>query len=285
VIEDFLLIYARKLAGELSGKWDMNERVVIRDWTFGIVVAAGLFAAPHLALAQDSPIRIAIEGQFPPFNYLDANGTLQGFDVEIADALCAAMKADCQYVTQDWDSMIPGLLDDEYDAIISSMSMSEERRAVADFTDRYYDSPSIFITDKASELEAFSPEDLTGKSIGVSLATSQEAYAKSLYAGSNIKVYATSPELYDGLAKGEVDVIFEDKLAAYDWLTNTRTGQCCEFRGDDVKDAAFFGDGAGIAVRKEEPELKAALNAALAKITKDGTYNMINAKYFPFSIR
>lgn len=257
----------------------------MKNWALGILAAVGLFASPHLALAQETPIRIAIEGQFPPFNYLDTNGKLQGFDVEIADALCAAMKAKCEYVTQDWDSMIPGLLENKYDAIISSMSMSDERRAVADFTERYYDSPSIFITNKESQLKAFSPADLAGKSIGVSLATSQEAYAKSLYGSSDIKVYATSPELYDGLAKGEVEVIFEDKLAAYDWLTNTKTGQCCEFRSEDVKDAAFFGDGAGIAVRKENPELKAALDTALAAITEDGTYNMINAKYFPFSIR
>jgi len=257
----------------------------MKSWAFGILTAAGLFAGPHLALAQDATLRIAIEGQFPPFNYLDASGNLQGFDVEIADALCAAMKATCEYVTQDWDAMIPGLLEDKYDVIISSMSMSEERRAVADFTARYYDSPSIFITNKDSDLQAFSPDDLAGKSVGVSLATSQEAYAKSKYGRSDIKVYGTSPELYDGLARGEVDAIFEDKLAAYDWLTNTKTGQCCEFRSEDIKDAAFFGDGAGIAVRKDDTSLKDALNAALTVITEDGTYNMINAKYFPFSIR
>ncbi|KQT44180.1 amino acid ABC transporter [Devosia sp. Leaf420] len=263
----------------------MNGQSGTTHWALGILAAVSILAAPPLALAQDNPIRIAIEGQFPPFNYLDTNGKLQGFDVEIADALCAAMKAECEYVTQDWDEMIPGLLDDKYDAIISSMSMSDERRAVADFTERYYDSPSIFITNKQSDLEAFAPDDLAGKSIGVSLATSQEAYAKSLYGRSDIKVYGTSPELYDGLAKGEVDVVFEDKLAAYDWLTNTKTGQCCEFRSEDIKDAGFFGDGAGIAVRKEEQDLKTALNAALKTITEDGTYNMINAKYFPFSIR
>ncbi len=256
------------------------------NWALGILTAAGLLVAgPHSALAQDTPLRIAIEGQFPPFNYLDANGNLQGFDVEIADALCAAMTATCEYVTQDWDEMIPGLLEKKYDAIVSSMSMSDERRAVADFTSRYYDSPSIFITNKKSDLQAFSPADLAGKSIGVSLSTSQETYARSMYESSDIKIYATSPELYEGLARGEVDAILEDKLAAYDWLANTKTGQCCEFRSNDIKDAAFFGDGAGIAVRKEDTNLKEALNAALNVITEDGTYNMVNAKYFPFSIR
>jgi len=251
----------------------------------GAMVLACLGVMPQLVGAQETPLRIAIEGNFPPFNYLDASGALQGFDVEIADALCVAMDAQCELVVQDWEEMIPGLIDSKYDAIVSSMSMSDERRALADFTGRYYDSPSIFITAKSSELQAFSPENLAGRTLGVTLATSQEAFAKSLYSGSTIKVFATSPELYEGLARGDVDVILEDKLAAYDWLTNTKTGQCCEFRGDDIKNATFFGDGAGIAVRKEDGDLKRELDEALATITEDGTYNMINAKYFPFSIR
>lgn len=252
-----------------------------------IAAAAAVFlgGATQLTSAQEQALTIAVEGNFPPFNYLDASGALQGFDVEIANALCTAMETECTLVTQNWDEMIPGLLSEEYDAIISSMSMSKERRALADFTGRYYDSPSIFITPKASDLEAFSPEGLAGVTLGVTLATSQEAYAKSLYPGSTIKVFSTSPELYEGLARGDVDVILEDKLAAYDWLTNTKIGQCCEFRSDDVKDATFFGDGAGIAVRKEDRDLKRSLDEALGRITEDGTYNMINAKYFPFSIR
>lgn len=252
-----------------------------------MATAAVMFigAAMQLANAQEQALRIAVEGNFPPFNYLDASGALQGFDVEIANALCHAMETECTLVVQDWDSMIPGLLSEEYDAIISSMSMSEERRAIADFTGRYYDSPSIFITAKASDLEAFSPEGLASSTLGVTLATSQEAYAVNLYSGSTTKVYGTSPELYEGLARGEVDVILEDKLAAYDWLTNTKIGQCCEFRSDDIKDVRYFGDGAGIAIRKEDQDLKRSFDEALARITEDGTYNMINAKYFPFSIR
>ena len=82
-----------------------------------------------------------------------------------------------------------------------------------------------------------------------------------------------------------MDVILEDKLAAYDWLTNTKAGQCCTFRGDDIKNPSYFGDGAGIAVRKDDENLLARFDEALAAITEDGTYNLINAKYFPFSIR
>lgn len=250
-----------------------------------LAAMASMAAFPQVSMAQDGPIRIAVEGQFPPFNYLDANGQLQGFDVEIAEAVCAAMNTPCELVVQEWDAMIPGLVDNQYDAIISSMSMSAERREKAGFTGRYYDSPSIFITAKDGDISAFTPADLAGRAFGVTLATSQEAFAKDLYATAEITVFGSSPELYQGLADGAVEVILEDKLAAYDWLTNTKAGQCCEFRGEDIKNPTYFGDGAGIVVRKEDDALRTRFDAALAAITEDGTYNLINAKYFPFSIR
>ncbi|MDB5614470.1 MAG: Amino acid transporter [Devosia sp.] len=251
----------------------------------GLIASICICAAPQSAHGQSPTIRIAIEGNFPPFNYLDSQGDLQGFDVEIANALCASMAAQCELMVQDWDAMIEGLVDNKYDAVVSSMSMSAERREKAGFTSRYYDSPSVFITGKASSLQSFEPSDLTGTRLGVTLSTSQEAFVKNLYSGSTITVFGSSPELYQGLANGEVEVILEDKLAAYDWLTNTKAGECCQFRGGDIKDPTYFGDGAGIAVRKEDKDLREAFDGALAAITLDGTYNLINAKYFPFSIR
>lgn len=265
-----------------------NANLNTRRWAalaLGWVAFASVGLLPQAADAQDGPVRIAVEGKFPPFNYLDSNGDLQGFDVEIAHALCAAMQADCELVVHAWDRMIPDLIGGQYDAIVSSMSMSAERREQVAFTGRYYDSPSVFIATKTSDLKAFSPEDLKGLKLGVTLATAQLAYAQDLYAGSEVTVFASSPELYQGLADGKVDVILEDKLAAYDWLTNTKAGQCCEFRGEDIKNPTYFGDGAGIALRKEEADLREKFDDALATITADGTYNMINAKYFPFSIR
>jgi len=239
-------------------------------------------AMPQSATGQDRSIKIAVEGYFPPFNYLDSNGQLQGFDVDIAEALCTAMQADCQFVVQDWDEMIPGLLGKQYDAIVSSMSMNAERREQVAFSGPYYDSPSVFLSTKDA---AFSADDIADKKLGVAVATSQEAYIRQFHPDSTVILFKSSPELYEGLADGEVDAIFEDKLAAYDWLTNTKAGQCCEFRGDDIKNAAYLGDGAGIALRKEDAELRDAFDAVLAEITEDGTYNTINAAYFPFSIR
>jgi polar amino acid transport system substrate-binding protein len=252
-------------------------------WILAAIAASSAQTQPAAAAGPD--ISIAVEGNFPPFNYLDANGDLQGFDVEIAKALCDAMQRRCDFVIQPWEEMIPGLLDSDYDAVVSSMSMSAERRELVAFSARYYDSPSVFITGRTSELRIFDAEGMEAHRLGVTLSTAQEAYAEHFYAHVPIVVFGSSPELYEGLAEGEVDVILEDKLAAYDWLTNTKAGGCCEFRGKDIKDPTYFGDGAGIAVRKDDAALLQDLDAALVTITQDGTYDMINAKYFPFPIR
>ena len=227
-----------------------------------------------------------MEGAFPPFNYLDANDTLQGFDVDIAKALCLTANLECTFLIQKWDDMIPNLLDKHYDAIVSSMSMSAERREKVAFTDKYYDSPSIFIVRKGSAIVSPTPDGLRGVKLGVTLSTAQAAYAEKFYKTTSIiSVFPMSPDLYNGLASGSVDAIMEDKLAVYDWLTNTKAGQCCEFRGPDVRDVTFFGEGAGIALRPSDTALRDRFNAALATIKTDGTYDAINAKYFPFSIQ
>lgn len=258
-----------------------------------ILVVMGGFLALMLqgssAFAQTtapvSVTRIAVEGIFPPFNYLDSNKQLQGFDVDTAKALCEAANLHCELVVQEWDGMIPNLIANKYDAIVSSMSMSAERREKVAFTQRYYDSPSVFIVSKQSDLTLVKPSTLKGMKLGVTLSTSQASYASKYYSGIETVVFSESPKLYEALAAGEVDIIMEDKLAIYDWIANTKAGTCCKFIGDDIKDPTYFGDGAGIAVRLDDARLLNIFNTAIDKIKSDGTYDMINAKYFPFSIQ
>ncbi|MBW9051418.1 transporter substrate-binding domain-containing protein [Rhizobium mesosinicum] len=248
-------------------------------------VVAGIVEPAVVRAAENDSIRIAVEGAFPPFNYVDSNNQLQGFDVDIANALCETAKLKCEFVIQEWTAMIPNLLDNKYDAIISSMSMSAERRQKVAFTQKYYDSPTVFIARKNDEIAGTSPDDLKKLRLGVTAATSQESYAKKFYGGVATTVFHASPDLYKGLADGKVDIILEDKLAVYDWLANTKAGSCCAFKGEDIKNTEYFGDGAGIAVRPTDTALLDKLNAALEEIEANDTYDTINAKYFPFSIR
>jgi polar amino acid transport system substrate-binding protein len=257
-------------------------RPSLARFVFASVLLCNMSAA---SAAEGDKIRIAVEGAFPPFNYVDSNNQLQGFDVDVAKAICQAAQMQCELVIQEWTSMIPHLLESRYDAIVSSMSMSAERREKVAFTRKYYDSPSTFIVRKGSKIAGTTPAALENVKLGVTAATSQEAYVKKFYGVVSTEVFSASPDLYKGLADGTVDIILEDKLAVFDWLANTKAGSCCEFIGSDIKDATYFGDGAGIAVRPSDQQLLQKLNSALDVIQSNDTYDTINAKYFPFSIR
>lgn len=260
-----------------------RRMTLLAGWACALVLQ---FAAPAASAEERGPVRIAVEGAFPPFNYLDAKNELQGFDLEIAHALCEAGQFRCELVMHTWDNIIPDLLAGQYDVILSSMSMSAERRKQVAFSDTYYTSPSVFITKKGDVMSDIAPEAMKGRRIGVTFDTAQAAYIDTFYRPvAEITVFPNSPDLYKGLADGDVDIILEDKLAVFDWLTNTKLGQCCDFTGPDILDTTYFGDGAGIAFRPADKELLGRFNAALADIKANGAYDMINAKYFPFSIQ
>jgi polar amino acid transport system substrate-binding protein len=249
-----------------------------------VIAAAALGLAAGMAVAKEwKTVRIGTEGAYPPFNYFDSSGKLQGFDIDIAKALCEKMKVKCVFVAQDWDGIIPGLLAKKYDAIIASMSITEERKKKVDFTEPYYRSPAIFVAPKDTDITDTSPKGMKGKVIGAQSSTIHANYLEDNYKDSTIKLYKTQDEVNADLAAGRLDAQLADKLVLYEWL-KTKDGQCCKFIGPDIKDPRWFGEGAGIAVRKEDQDLKAMFNKALKEILADGTYEKINKKYFPFSI-
>lgn len=261
-----------------------------KTFVFGaaLLAAAAAFsslpAATPAGAQEKKTVRIGTEGAYPPFNFFDANQNLMGFDIDIANALCEKMEVNCVFVAQDWDGIIPALLAGKYDAIIASMSITPERQKVVDFTNKYYQTPARFVAPKDSPLTGNTPADLAGKTIGAQSATTHATYLEDKYTDSEIRLYPTQDEANLDLINGRLDAILADSIVLYEWLNNTEDGQCCQFVGDPVVDVQYFGEGAGIAVRKEDQELKEAFNEAIAAILADGTYEKINAKYFPFSI-
>ncbi len=250
-----------------------------------VAAVAALVFASGLAAAKDwSNVRIGTEGAYPPFNFVDSNGKLKGFDVDIAQALCDHMMVKCEFVAQDWDGIIPALLAGKYDAIVASMSITAERAKKVAFTDKYYNTPAWFIANKNSHITDTSPEALKGKIIGAQSSTIHANYLQDVYKGSEIKLYGTQDEANADLASGRLDLVLADSVVLWEWTTKTDDGKCCEHVGKELNDPKWFGIGAGIAVRKEDEDLKAMLNKALAAILADGTYKKINDKYFPFSI-
>jgi polar amino acid transport system substrate-binding protein len=248
----------------------------VRTTALALAVAATVaFAGP--AVAQD-PLRIGTEGAYPPFNMVDENGNLHGFDIDIANALCAEMERECTFVIQDWDGIIPGLLAGKYDAIVASMSVTEERKQAVDFTNKYWTNKLQFIAPTDVDLD-ISPEGMAGKTVGAQRATISAQLVEENLPGVEIKLYDTQENAYLDLASGRIDAIIADMLVNYEWL-ESEAGEGFEFKGEPVYDNDLI----GIAIRKGNEDLVAEFNAAIKAIVEDGTYAEINAKYFPFSI-
>ncbi|WP_439630710.1 ABC transporter substrate-binding protein [Shinella sp.] len=247
-----------------------------------ILYAATALAAAHGAFAEDK-LRIATEGAYPPFNQLDPDGSLSGFDVDIAKALCADMKVTCEFVKQDWDGLIPGLLARKFDVIAASMTITDDRKKRVDFTEKYYQTPSQFSAKKGSGLEV-TPEGLKGKTIGVQRGTIQACYLEKYYVESDLKVYPSQLEAFNDLVAGRVDIAFSDRVGAQEQLLKGADGASYELVGPPQKDPGCLGEGVGLALRKNSDELRDKLSAAIQHIRADGTYAKINAKYFPFDL-
>lgn len=251
----------------------------IRNVIAAVTLVAGAFVGTH-AVAADT-IRIATEGAYAPFNMKNEQGKLIGFDVEIAEALCAEMKADCTIVEQDWDGMIPALRGKKFDAIVASMSITEERLNAVDFTDPYYTNALAYVAAKSAAL-ATDKASLEGKTLGAQRATIAGQYLEDeLGDVVTVKLYDTQDNAYLDLASGRLDGLVSDKFPAYDWL-RSEAGADFEFKGETIKTESV--DKIGIAIRKGDSELKEKFNTALKAIVENGTYETINAKYFPFSI-
>ena len=253
-------------------------------------LATGLMAAAALAMlatgvhAQDKrQVKIGTEGAYPPFNWIDANGELVGFDVDIAKALCDAANFECEFVVQDWDGIIPGLIAKKYDAIVASMSITPQRMEVVDFTNKYYQTPAKFIAAEGSEFD-FSAEGLAGKAIGVQRATTHENFVRAQFPEADVRSYATQDEANADLVSGRLDLVMADSVALSEGFLETEEGQDFEFVGPDYYDPKYHGEGVGIAVRKGDDELRATLNEAIEEIRADGTYQAINEKYFDFDV-
>jgi len=233
------------------------------------------------ACAQQT-YRIATEGTYPPWSFKDAQGVLQGWDVDIANALCEKMKARCEIVAQDWDGIIPGLMARKYDLIVASMAITEQRRQRVAFSDKYKETVSRFIAKKGTPPDV-SPAALKGKSIGVQRGSIQAGYLTQTYKDADIKFYDTPQAAELDLVAGRVDYILGNMVTYYVGFMKTPAADGFAFTGPDLK-GGLLGDGNGIAMRKDDAELMTKVNAALAAIRADGTYDRITAKYFPFKL-
>ncbi len=249
-----------------------------------VFVAALALGAAQADAKEWKKVRIGVEGAYPPFSEVTADGKLVGFDIDIANALCEEMKVECELVTQDWDGIIPALQARKYDAIVASMSITEERKQKVDFTNKYYNTPAKFVRKKGSGIE-ITKEGMKGKSVGVQRATIHDNFITEVYGDSvEIKRYGTQDEAYLDMVAGRIDLLLADSVALDGGFLQTEDGKNYEFVGPDFSDPKYFGDGAGIALRKGEDDLREMFNEAIDAIRANGKYKAIQDKYFDFNV-
>ena len=222
-----------------------------------LATLALLLVAATAACAQApdwKTIRIAVEGAYPPFSEVGPDGRIKGFDIDIANALCADLKAQCTFVQQEFDGMIPALNARKFDAVIASMSITEERKRSVAFSDKYYATPARLIARKGTPLVP-TPQGMKGKRIGVQRSTIHDRFATDTFKDSEIVRYTGQDQVFLDLASGRIDAVQVDAVAADSGFLQRPAGKDFAFLGPEFDDPKYFGAGAGIAMRKGDVEL------------------------------
>lgn len=248
-----------------------------------ILALAATFALGTAAFAAPLKIGIAAE-PYPPFASPDAAGNWVGWEVDMIKAVCAAGQMECVITPVAWEGIIPSLTGGQLDAIMASMSITEERMKTIDFSDKYYNTPTVIVTAKGSGLTP-DAAGMAGKIIGVQVSTIHEAYAQAHFKdAAEIKTYQTTDEGFQDLAAGRIDASQADSIAVDAFMASDAGKACCEVIGAVADDPAILGAGVGVGLRKGDDALKAQFNAAIAKVLADGTYEKISKPYFASSI-
>ena len=251
-------------------------------------LAAGMLALSaalplQTAAAQDddkwAKIRIGVEGAYPPFSSVDEEGEIVGFDIDIANALCAEMGAECELIQQDWDGIIPALQAKKFDAIVASMSVNEERKEQVAFTNRYYKDGGKFVR-RAGESVKVSYNGLEGKSVGVQRGTVTDKFLTAEFPGAEVRRYDTLTNAHLDLQQGRIDLVLADQFVQKDFAD---ANEDVETTGPTYTNSKYFGEIA-IAVRKEDEDLREKFNAAILAIRENEVYKTINDKYFEYDI-
>ncbi|MDF1686448.1 MAG: transporter substrate-binding domain-containing protein [Parvibaculaceae bacterium] len=226
------------------------------------------------------PLRIATEGNFPPFNFINDEGQLAGFEVDLVRALCTQLKRKCELYPQEWDALLPGLTDGKWDVAMASLRIPEQAAEGVLYTKPYYRLPAQLVVRQGDATHRRVPE-LAGKEILVQSGSRHEAYVMQNFPKALRRTVPTFEEAWDRFVLGEANFFFGDRVAILQHMSDTR---CCELVGGPVMDASFFSQGVGFALPNTDApsskELKTQLENGLSTLIANGTYEEISTKYF-----
>ncbi|PMY45573.1 MULTISPECIES: cystine ABC transporter substrate-binding protein [Pseudomonas] len=246
--------------------------------SLGLALSAGLLgqavAGEQLQKIKDAgTINVGLEGTYPPFSYVDESGKLAGFEVELSEALAQKLGVKVKLQPTKWDGILAALESKRLDAVINQVTISDERKKKYDFSTPYTVSGIQALTQKKDEGKFKNAADLAGHKVGVGLGTNYEQWLKDNVPKAIIKTYDDDPTKYQDLRVGRIDAILVDRLAAFELIKKTNNTLA-------VSGEPFSRQEAGVALRKGEPELLAAVNKAIEELRADGTLKKLSEKYF-----
>ncbi|RPH30421.1 histidine ABC transporter substrate-binding protein HisJ [Buttiauxella warmboldiae] len=257
----------------------MNKPII----ALSLVLAFSSVSTAFAAIPEN--LRIGTDPTYAPFESKNAQGELVGFDIDLAKELCKRIQTNCTFVENPLDALIPSLKAKKIDAIMSSLSITEKRQQEIAFTDKLYAADSRLVVAKGSPVQP-TIESLKGKRVGVLQGTTQETFGNEHWAPKGIEIvsYQGQDSIYADLTAGRIDAAFQDEVAASEGFLKQPVGKNYQFGGPSIKDEKLFGVGTGMGLRKDDTELRAALNKAFAEMRNDGTYEKLAKKYFDFDV-
>jgi polar amino acid transport system substrate-binding protein len=228
-------------------------------------------------------IRFLTEDDYPPFNFTGASGQLEGFNVDVARAVCTQLSVPCLIQARRWDTIVAALEAGQGDVIVASLAPTPEARSRLLFTEPYYRTPARFVVRRDDALRTVTADALKGRKIAVAAGSSHEAFLTRFFPGATILAKATEGEALDSLRHGEADTAFADGVSLAFWLNGTSSEDCCRFLGEPYLEGRFFGEGIGMALRPSDAGLKKAIDFALFRLWEQGTYADLIRRWFPVS--
>ncbi|MGI4799061.1 MAG: transporter substrate-binding domain-containing protein [Janthinobacterium lividum] len=256
---------------------------IVTATLLGLGIGLGITGAIAPGQAKEwTTVRIGMDATFAPFESVDPQGKIVGFEVDYANALCAKMNVKCTFQNQDWDGIIPALLGNKYDAVMSSMNLTPVRAKRVLFSAVYYATPPVWVTTKDNTNNDISPAALKGKLLGTQSSTTYANYFEANYKGFEIKLYPGGDEPLADLANGRLDYVVLDRLVTEKFME--KNPACCRIISEIPRDAEIFGPGVAVAMRPDDTDLKTKFDAAIKEAAADGTFDKLQKQYFKVDI-
>ncbi|RWH21122.1 MAG: transporter substrate-binding domain-containing protein [Mesorhizobium sp.] len=248
---------------------------------------AGALLGTWTLVAQAEQVKVGISAEpYPPFSSLDASGKWVGWEIELIGAICSEAKLECIINPVSWDGIIPSLTSKKIDVIMSSMSITKERKKTIGFSDKYYSDSSYVVAGPKGLAMDPTSEGLKGKILGVQVSTNGQIYASKHFGNSlaEIKTYQTQDEANQDLVAGRIDAVLASPITIGQFLNTEQGKACCRKKGTVANDPEIMAPGVGAGLRKGDTELREKINAAIKGIRAKGKYDKITKKYFDFDI-